>query len=373
VTARARNQTPRLPAVLLGAAVILFSAPSSALGASHATKPTTTPASVAPKFEPVRLRDWARAIGFEATWIEPQKKLRLQGRFNEIIFEADRREIAFNGVRVFLGEPPKFARGTLEISPLDRDRLLLPVLAPRQLEARPPVRTIVLDAGHGGKDQGTRNEELKLLEKDLSLDVVGRLKTRLEARGFKVVLTRRDDTFVDLVDRPKVAATAGADLFLSIHFNAGPAPVNGIETYALTPQYQRSTASDEAKEEDNTAVPGNRLDPWNALLGYSMHRQLQANLGGFDRGLKRARFVVIRDLAACPGILIECGYLSNQAEAKLISGAAYRDKLAAAIVAGVDAYNAALARPSTPAAASVPSSPAPAQIGATRAPPTAPR
>lgn len=355
------------------AGALLLGSPLLAGGTAAVATPTPRP-SPRPALEPVSLHAWAKTIGFEASWIEKEKKLRLKSRLNEIVFEADHREVLLNGTRVFLGEAPQPGKRSLTISPVDRDHLLMPLLAPNKLGPAAPIRVIVLDAGHGGKDKGTSNGALKLFEKDMALDVVLRLKPLLEARGYQVVLTRSDDTFIELGERPANASKAGADLFLSVHFNAGPPAVNGIETYTVTPQYQRSTASDKLDADDNAAMPGNTWDGWNAVLGYSIHRQLRAALKSFDRGLKRARFVVIRDLATCPGVLIECGYLSNDEEAKRISAPAYRDQLAAAIASGVDAYAAlqtaapANRRPSPPPTApgSAPSN------GAIRARPTTP-
>jgi N-acetylmuramoyl-L-alanine amidase len=317
----------------------LFAATATRAAAASKPVPAPVPAPIpAAALEPVSLHAWAKDLGGEVAWVEKSKTLRLKVREHDVLFELGRREIMLDGVRVFLGEAPKAGKRTLTISPLDRDHLLRPLLLAEKLPPQAPIRIIALDAGHGGKDKGTTSPALKLFEKDLALDVVQRLKPLLEARGFKVVLTRTDDTFIDLGERPKRAAQAGADLFLAVHFNAGPPTVSGIETYTLTPQFQRSTASDEARPEDLVAAAGNAWDGWNTLLGYSIHRQLQRDLGRFDRGLKRARFVVIRDLGACPGVLIECGYLSNNDEAKLINTPAHRDRLAAAIAAGVDAF-----------------------------------
>jgi N-acetylmuramoyl-L-alanine amidase len=316
--------------------------------------PATSSAPAAPVLQPVSLHAWAKTIGAEVAWLEKNKKLRVKNAFHTVDFEIGRREVLVDGLRVFLGDAPLGGKRTLTISPVDRDRLLLPLLAPHQLSGLGPVRTIVLDAGHGGKDKGAANDPLKLLEKNVALDVAKRLKPLLEARGYTIILTRENDTFIELGERPRRAAKVGADLFLAIHFNAGPPTVTGIETYTVPPQYQRSTASERIAVEDLTAAPGNTWDVWNALLGFSIQRQMIDRLGRFDRGLKRARFVVIRDLATCPGVLIECGYLSNTAEAKLIATPAHRERIAVAIAAGVDAFVAHLGAANPPASAPSP-------------------
>ena len=202
----------------------------------------------------------------------------------------------------------------------------------------------MLDPGHGGKDDGTHNGRSGLQEKNVALDVAKRVGAQLTAAGYRVVFTRSNDTFVPLPDRPAVATHEKADLFVSIHFNAiDNAAVSGNETYILTPQNQESTDGGGAgsRELVPTLLPGNRLDEWNAVLGYRMHRMLVQQMKSFDRGLKRARFVVLRDLN-CPGILVEGGYLSNNVEAGKIATPEWREQLATAIVAGIASYREAL-------------------------------
>jgi N-acetylmuramoyl-L-alanine amidase len=304
----------------------------------------TPPAPARPAMTMVGLHAFARSMGLEAAWVEQGKTLRLHSKWSDLLFEGGRREISINGLRVFLGEAPGVEARTLTVSPIDRDRLLLPVLAPQSLPVRTVPRVIAIDPGHGGKDTGTRNPILNLEEKNFTLDVALRLKPLLEANGFKVILTRSDDTFIPLPDRPATAAAAGAELFVSIHFNAaGSADVRGLETYVVTPQYQRSTGSETDRADDNVVVAGNANDGWNAHLGHTLHRGLVRDLGLFDRGLKRARFVVLRE-AQCPAVLVEGGYLSHLDEAKRVATPAFRQKLAETLAAGIDAYRQTLER-----------------------------
>lgn len=296
-----------------------------------------------PHEDPVSLHQFARSLGLTPSWITPDEELRLKSEWSDLVFTAPSREVDLSGVRVFLGDSVEPGRRTLSISTIDRDRLLLPIMAPHTLAPRPPVRVVALDAGHGGRDTGTRNPALKLLEKELTLDVVRRLQPLLEGRGFNVVLTRTDDTYVDLAERPASAARAQADVFVSVHFNSGPTHVHGVETYVLTPQFQRSTGSEKPDSADNLVVAGNDFDDWSANLGYTMHRQLISDLHRLDRGLKHARFEVLRELR-CPGILIEGGFISHKEEARLVSDPAFRQRLAEAIARGLDAFNATLRR-----------------------------
>jgi N-acetylmuramoyl-L-alanine amidase len=283
--------------------------------------------------------------GFKSGWVEAGNSMRFQSATVKIGLEADKRDVAFNGIRVLMGEPAVFRGSTLYISRIDAEKLFLPILSPSAVvtPAAPVLRVIAIDAGHGGQDTGTQNKPLKLDEKDFTLDVANRLRALLVKQGYRVVMTRTDDRFVELAQRAEIANKAGADLFISIHFNsvAGSPTVRGSETYVMTPRYQRSTGSAKREASDNVANPGNTYDPWNALLGFHMHNQVLNKLDSLDRGFKRARFAVLR-LVNSPGVLVEAGYLSNSEEARKIATAAYRQDIAEAFAQGVRAYAVAI-------------------------------
>ncbi len=290
-------------------------------------------------------RPWFEALGYASAFDPDKRALTLQAPAGKIVLTADSREITLHGLRVFLGEPIVLHRTEPQVATIDLERFLSPILRPAKLAPR-PLRTLVLDPGHGGQDSGTRNVPGKLDEKTFTLDVAIRLRRLLAAAdpSWRVLLTREDDRFVSLADRARFANEAGADLFISIHFNAvanNPA-VRGTETYVLTPRFQRSTSSQLRAADDKLEQVGNRHDAWSAVLGAQMHRQLLDKLKSQDRGLKRARFAVLR-LVDCPSVLVEAGYLSNDEEARLIARPAYRGDIAEALAAAVQAYAAALA------------------------------
>jgi N-acetylmuramoyl-L-alanine amidase len=307
------------------------------------------------------LREAGTLLGWKPVWNSPGTKLTLSGsEGRSIVFEHDERDCYYDGIRVFLSEPIVAHRETLWISKADFQKTLAPLLRPADyLAALPaPPRLIVLDAGHGGTDPGKSNLKLRINEKDMTLDVVLRLQKLLEARGYRVLLTRKDDTrfsnnpIVDLQRRADFANKAGADLFLSVHFNAvdarDSARVTGTETYVLTPQGMLST-SDQVKDEMTAvAFPGNRADTANVLLGFHLHRRLIGGLKTSDRGYKRARFAVLR-FVNCPAALIEAAYLSNDEEAARVARPQFRQDIAEAIAQGVDSYTAALQALRTPA------------------------
>lgn len=272
-----------------------------------------------------------------------------KSEWSTLEFETESRTHEFNGVRVYTGEAVRNYRGRLLISQVDAEKLVTPILRPGTNMARvPSLKTIVIDPGHGGNDPGKVNARVKVMEKDMALDTARRAKTLLEAEGYRVVLTRADDRYVDLPERAEIASRHQADLFISIHFNAVEAKstqVAGIEVYSLTPQYQYSTA-DSMREDDGVAKSaslGNRFDHWNVAASYAMHREMIHKVKAPDRGLKRARWKVLV-LAPCPATYVEAGFLSNDVEARKIAQPAYRQKLAEGITSGVRAYAATLAQ-----------------------------
>ena len=289
-------------------------------------------------------RAYFARLGYKADYVAQTATLTLtQGTgaaASELVFTADKRDARVNGLRVLLGEPAVLHKNVLFVATLDLERFLLPILRPARSTAR-PLRTIVIDAGHGGNDTGTQNKTHKLSEKTFTLDVAQRLQRLLGEDRWRVLQTRTDDRFVELPARAAFANAEKADLFISIHFNAvaNNAAVHGTETYVLTPQFQRSTSSSKALPEDKLAYPGNRHDATSAVLGYHMHRALLARLKSEDRGYKHARFAVLR-MVDCPAVLVEAGYLSNDDEAKKIAEESYRGDIAEALYAAILAYEA---------------------------------
>jgi N-acetylmuramoyl-L-alanine amidase len=213
--------------------------------------------------------------------------------------------------------------------------------------------TIVLDAGHGGDDDGARGAK-GLVEKDLVLDVGRRIAERLRRRNLRVVMTRDGDRFVPLEERFSIANDARADLFISIHANATDDPsVRGVETFFLAVDATDAEASRLSLRENQAfgdeAVRGAMNDPLNAILGdliasdYMTESNEFARLAqhglaradpGHSRGVKQAPFVVLQGVQM-PSSLIEIGFVTNPAEAKRLGSARERDRIADALVAAV--------------------------------------
>jgi len=293
----------------------------------------------------VDARDFARRFGLTTEWITARKKMRLRSQWTTIEITLDSIEIRLNGLRLFLGEPVVRRRDTLMLGRRDAEQMLGPILSPRLGGTPPALKTIVIDPGHGGNDPGHQNQRLKLDEKVHTLDVARRLEKLLTADGYRVVLTRSSDRRVELDERTAIAKRAGADLFISIHFNGfRDARVAGTETYVMPPRYQRSSpAAERTRSMVSTAYPSNRFDAWNILLGYRMHRSLVEGLKRTDRGLKRFRYRVLCTVE-CPAVLVEAAFLSNETEGRKVATPAYRQQIAEGIAAGVRSYAATLAQ-----------------------------
>jgi N-acetylmuramoyl-L-alanine amidase len=200
------------------------------------------------------------------------------------------------------------------------------------------VKTIVIAAGHGGKDPGNmvnRNQE-----KTYTLLLAKALKQELVARGFKVVMTRDDDTFVDLEPQAVIARRAKADLFVSVHYNAvADVAPKGVETFSLTPAGAISTNGGTPSR----GAAGNRYDSHNMLLAYQVHKAMLRRTDYEDRGIRRAQFMVLRELHM-PGILVEGGFMSNPSDARKIYSAAHRKIMARAIAEGIVTYKGLVER-----------------------------
>jgi N-acetylmuramoyl-L-alanine amidase len=324
-----------------------------------AVPPRSPPTRAAPAEQTIKLDgiqyvdtvDFAKRFGLKASWLKKNHRILLENDRCRLELEADSREARLNGLRVFLGDAARLSQHSLFVSRIDALKLLTPLVLPGAGQGQvPPLKVIVIDPGHGGKDPGKENNTLHVNEKTFTLDVALRLRKLLDTQGYRTVMTRIDDRAVELGQRPEIATRASADLFVSIHFNSvekDVARVTGTETYTMTPQSQRSTVDSTGTVFDSLSDPasmnpGNVNDHWNAVLGYEMHRALLGELKTFDRGMKRGRLAVLR-LATCPAVLVESAYLSNNEEARKVATAAFRQKIAESIAKGINSYGTVLA------------------------------
>ena len=173
-------------------------------------------------------------------------------------------------------------------------------------------RLVVLDPGHGGKDNGCTGYRAGLFEREIVLDIGLRARKLLEPKGIRVEMTRADDTFIPLEERPALANSLGADAFVSIHCNAMPEARRG----------QRS---------------GHEVYYWNALsvdFAATMLEEVAKQVGLEARGTYQRRFVVVRG-CTMPSVLVETGYLCHEGDGKLLETPEGRQQCALGIVHGV--------------------------------------
>lgn len=165
--------------------------------------------------------------------------------------------------------------------------------------------TVVIDPGHGGKDSGVARNHLQ--EKNLALDVALRLQPKLEAAGLHTVMTRTTDVFIPLETRAAISNSHSEVFFVSIHFNDSPRrAIHGATVYYHTPMTE------------------------------PMARAISNSLATIttNRGVLTARFRVLRK-NKYPAVLVECGFISNRAEAARCGSASFREALASRIAAAI--------------------------------------
>ena len=270
-----------------------------------------------------------------AYWVDWQQWKAEHGNPRAEVVPGSRRAL-WGGVPLYLGFEPRLMDHRVEVLRRDIEKNFAPLLAGEPVV--PLERRIVIDPGHGGTNSGTRIITGSQFEKQLTLDWAIRLGALLEARGWKVSLTRTNDATLDLPSRVDCADRAGASLFVSLHFNGAfpNAEVHGLETYCLTPRGLPSTVTRDFADDASQEWPNNRFDAANLRLAMRIHRSLIQKTGATDRGVRRARFMGVLRGQRRPAILIEGGFLSNPAEALKIATPAYRQELAEAVAAALD-------------------------------------
>jgi N-acetylmuramoyl-L-alanine amidase len=244
----------------------------------------------------------------------------------------------WNGLEFHLGFAPQVLNGQPVLHSLDFTKNIEPLMHSLALPER-TNRLIVIDAGHGGSNLGTKSVVDGSYEKEFSLDWARRLASILETNGWKVLLTRTSDVDISLTNRVTFADMNKASLFISLHFNAAPSPTDhdeaGIETFCVTPTGMPSTLKRDWEDDATLVFPNNRFDAENLQYAMQVQRSLLKISGAKDHGVRRARFMTVIRGQNCPAILVEGGYLSNPREARRIADPSYRQKLAEAVAAAL--------------------------------------
>ncbi len=183
---------------------------------------------------------------------------------------------------------------------------------------------LMIDAGHGGTDNGAKSADGKYAEKDIALSIAKKLRDEAEAAGIKVIMLRATDVSLTVQERASVNATQKPDFFVSIHVGAGPEPVNnligGAEAYIGSKKQETRIASIE--------------------LGNSILNALQPIMKVITpvKENKNSRIWVL-DQSPCPGVLIHCGYMTNENDVSFITDRNNQQKIANRILSGILNYN----------------------------------
>jgi len=258
----------------------------------------------------------------------------LHSSFAEMVFEEKSRKMLYNGSTIWMNDSLARSGSRWFLSRQDAEETVAPLLRPREALKGYGSMVVMLDPGHGGRDNGARSRR-NILEKKATLDITRRVASRLRASGVTVRLTRSGDTYISLAERCRQAARQKADLFVSIHLNsAADRSVSGIETFIMAAPGCTGT---QTRRIDDNVYNGNMNGPANMLLGFYLHSGLVACTRAEDRGLKRSRFQVLRDVT-CPAVLVECGFLSNNKEETRMLDPRYRDAVAEGISRGILSY-----------------------------------
>lgn len=325
--------------------------------AKPATKPASRPMPAVPKAPATTLKGWpvpqpkkalreithlkrtyvdlldlAARYGFKSATKKSGKDFLLTlttPRSETLVFTERQAFCQIAGIQASLSFPVIVNHGRFYLEKTDFTELLEPLLQTAKLPRR-AIQHIVVDAGHGGKDQGAARG--KFLEKDLNLLMARKVASILRKRGYKVSMTRNGDTTLTLDQRCSFAESKKADLFLSLHTNAMESTDgNGIEVYVANPPGVPSVGTTNIGKQGK-ATPFQRTS---ALWGFFTQRALLKATGAQDRGLRRKQFKVVIDTPA-PAMLVEIGYLSNDKERANLQRADYQDRLAVAICDGID-------------------------------------
>lgn len=284
----------------------------------------------------VYLRDVANYYGMR--YFVQQKVCGMYNSNTKVLLNYEKREGTINGISVHYLYNPLFYGSDAFISEQDFLLFIDPIL---RSNSAPPhrMKVILIDPGHGAQDNG--GSGMYYREKDIVLQISYRVGRLLQERGYTVYLTRKTDTFIPLDGRVDLARNAKADIFVSIHANIGSPSAEGIETYCVTPSGAPST--NDRQHKTGSTERGNYFDLNNARLAFEIHKGMVTRTRANDRGVKHARFLVIKN-AVCPSVLIETGFLSNQKEERLLANPDYQQRLAVGIAEGIINYHNSLVR-----------------------------
>lgn len=214
-------------------------------------------------------------------------------------------------------------------------------------------RSIIIDAGHGGRDRGAGWRDIK--EKDITLTIAKKLRRKLQRRGYRVIMTRTRDKYLSLKERTEFANRHRGDIFISVHANAAPKKrvrgvlYKGIEVFYLSLHNSKRVKNKRAKYKGKSIYSRSSYRQMTSRLKIKKSRKLCKNIqreiirsvrrkySVVDKGIKRSDFWVLL-ATKMPSILIETGYITDRYEGRRLMNSYYQNLLVNGIVKGVDNY-----------------------------------
>ncbi|MCQ2397159.1 MAG: N-acetylmuramoyl-L-alanine amidase [Lentisphaeria bacterium] len=250
-------------------------------------------------------------------------------RKETLVFTEKKPLFLIGNLHASLSYPVVYEKGRYLLEKTDYSEFIEPLLRTTLLPRR-KIKNIVIDAGHGGKDQGASSG--KILEKNLNLLMARKIAAILRIRGYQVSMTRTGDKTITLQERCDFATKKKPDLFLSIHCNsAEDASISGIEVFLANPPDVPSFGTTNIGKK-GAATP---FQQTSALWAFYTQKALLNATKATDRGIKRKQFKVIIDTPS-PALLVELGFISNKDELQNLQKKDYQDKLADAICDSID-------------------------------------
>jgi len=258
-------------------------------------------------------------------------------KYDKVIFKKFSRKVYFNNTLYWLNDAfyPSKSNGWF-VSEQDYTKMLMPLFVESSSTNKIEDFVVFIDPGHGGSDPGAfYSSATNLKESEIVFNISTNLARLLKDSGVQVFMSRTNDQFVTLTDRTKMANGVKSSVFISVHVNAAfGTSACGFETYTLPLGHSFSTSGNSKPR----LYLGNNNDIFNSLLGYSIHNALLNDFPNqYDRGVKHARYEVLKNIN-CPAILVECGFISNKAERKLLADTEYQRLISKSIFRGTTNY-----------------------------------
>jgi N-acetylmuramoyl-L-alanine amidase len=305
--------------------------------------------------------------GIEYTYDTFTRTADLRKGAAHIVVRAEGAKALINGEMVKLERPAILSANTLFVPLSFVNNNLGPIAGyapPAKIQAeeaegpkRYAIKSVVIDAGHGGNDPGAIGRRSHVYEKTLALHLARKLRAILEDAGLRVIMTRDSDVFIPLPRRSEIANKSGADLFVSVHINASRnRGMRGFECYYLSNAMNDNVRALEAFENgslkmgdaasvehsrplDKTlwdmTLTENRLE--SSELASSICASIDQSFVIGNRGIKPARFSVLK-YTNIPAVLVEAGYISNRYEESKLKDPNFLDKIAVSVAQGILRY-----------------------------------